>query len=56
MQQRVVSCPGCGAANARGKFCSECGEPLSLTRSCEGCSAEIPSGAKFCPECGQKAA
>jgi membrane protease subunit (stomatin/prohibitin family) len=56
MQQRVVSCPGCGAANARGKFCSECGGPLSLNKTCSGCSAEVPASAKFCPECGEKAA
>jgi predicted amidophosphoribosyltransferase len=43
-------------ANARGKFCSECGEPLSLNKNCNGCSAEMPASAKFCPECGEKAA
>jgi rRNA maturation endonuclease Nob1 len=28
---------------------------LSLNKTCEGCSAEMPSSAKFCPECGEKA-
>jgi membrane protease subunit (stomatin/prohibitin family) len=56
LQQRVVSCGSCGAASARGKFCSECGEPLSLNKACGGCSAEMPASAKFCPECGEKAA
>lgn len=45
-------CPACGQKTPKGKFCMECG--ASLIRKCTACGAEIPNGAKFCPECGEK--
>ena len=48
--ENKVICPGCKAEVAAGKFCIECGAPLSI--KCSNCSAELPAGAKFCPECG----
>ena len=42
----------CGAQNASGKFCAECGAP----RPAEGwtCSCGAVNKGKFCPECGAK--
>lgn len=45
-------CPSCGKKTPKGKFCMECGAPLA--NKCPNCGAEIPNGAKFCLECGQK--
>ncbi len=50
--QGMVVCPSCGKATPQGKFCMECGSPLS--RVCAGCGAQVAPGAKFCPECGQR--
>ena len=44
-------CPKCGFDNKVGKkFCTECGEKLSL--KCPTCNSEIEAGEKFCGECG----
>jgi len=48
-----IICPACGEKTQKGKFCMECGAPL--VRTCTKCGTEIPTGAKFCPECGEKA-
>ena len=48
-----IICPVCGEKTQKGKFCMECGAPL--VRTCAKCGTEIPTGAKFCPECGEKA-
>lgn len=45
-------CPACGKITPKGKFCVECGAPLS--KVCSNCGAKLPSGAKFCLECGEK--
>jgi len=45
----MTKCPQCGF-QSDGKFCRECGTPLSL--SCSSCRAPVGAGAKFCPECG----
>ena len=52
LSEDEVICPACGQKTHKGKFCSECGAPLIA--KCAGCGAELPSGAKFCLECGQK--
>ena len=49
----VVVCPQCGARVAAGKFCLECGAPLTPS-VCPKCGKEVPPGAKFCLECGEK--
>jgi double zinc ribbon protein len=46
-------CPHCGAeASHSGKFCPECGKPLTMPVACGKCGTESPRGTKFCPECG----
>jgi membrane protease subunit (stomatin/prohibitin family) len=50
---QVALCPNCGAeASHSGKFCAECGKPLTMPVTCEKCGTESPRGTKFCPECG----
>ncbi len=48
----LVTCPSCGKNVVPGKFCPECGKPLSVT--CPECGGVVPPGTKFCPECGAK--
>ncbi len=48
----TVTCPSCGADVPEGKFCPQCGKPLS--EACPSCGDSVPAGAKFCPNCGQK--
>lgn len=51
--QKSGVCPHCQAPAASGKFCPNCGKPLTPQSSvCAKCQAQIPEGAKFCPECG----
>jgi membrane protease subunit (stomatin/prohibitin family) len=51
-----VLCVGCGAKQAHGKFCAECGIALPQARKfCNGCGAELVPGAKFCANCGTSA-
>lgn len=45
-------CPACGKKTHKGKFCMECGAPL--VHKCPKCSTELPTSAKFCPECGER--
>ena len=42
-------CLKCGA-EALGKYCSQCGEPLRAV--CKACGTEAPPRSRFCPECG----
>ena len=46
-------CPVCGKPAGSGKFCTNCGAPLSMLK-CPACGAENAAGAKFCSECGAK--
>lgn len=48
----MVCCPSCGKIVVKGKFCPECGSRLAAV--CPKCGAELPAGAKFCLECGEK--
>src|SRR6266508_4600055 len=51
-KQRAM-CPHCGAeASASGKFCENCGKPLTIPVTCAKCGTESERGTKFCPECG----
>ena len=47
-----MTCPHCGAADAAGRFCSACGQPLPA--SCPECQAPLVSSVKFCGECGTR--
>ena len=48
----MVLCPGCKKTVIKGKFCPECGH--RLVRACPQCGNDVPDGAKFCLECGEK--
>ena len=49
----TVTCPGCRANVAPGKFCAECGTSLSpAPKFCPGCGTQGQPGAKFCANCG----
>lgn len=52
LAENEMLCPVCGKKTPKGKFCMECGAPL--VAKCAKCGAELPSGAKFCFECGEK--
>lgn len=48
----TVVCPNCGKTVAKGKFCPECGH--KFITACSKCGKDVPIGAKFCLECGEK--
>jgi len=51
------SCPSCHAnfvSPPGARFCSSCGEPLAVERTCPGCTARLAPDAAFCPACGVK--
>ena len=48
----TVTCPACGKLVAKGKFCPECGYQFATV--CPKCGKNVPVGAKFCLECGEK--
>ena len=52
LNENEVICPACGKKTMKGKFCMECGAPL--VAKCAKCGAELPSGSKFCFECGER--
>lgn len=52
LNENEVLCPHCGKKTPKGKFCMECGHPLSHT--CPNCGNDLPDNAKFCLNCGQK--
>jgi hypothetical protein len=52
-QPAVAICPSCHQETQSGKFCSNCGKPLTATMQCPNCHSEVKAGAKFCPECGK---
>lgn len=50
-----VTCGACKKVVAPGKFCAECGQPLSTgPKFCSNCGNKLPDGAKFCAECGTR--
>ena len=49
MTSSPAICLKCGA-EALGKYCSQCGEPLRAV--CKACGTEAPPRSRFCPECG----
>lgn len=52
IQENITICPSCKERVPKGKFCLNCG--CKLINKCPGCNAELPDGAKFCLECGEK--
>lgn len=48
----MITCPNCGKTVAKGKFCPECG--YKFITVCPKCGKDVPAGAKFCLECGEK--
>lgn len=45
-------CPQCSKLTGEGKFCNNCGAPLTL--KCPKCGTQNQTGIKFCSECGTK--
>lgn len=52
--EATVECPACHAETQPGRFCSACGAPLKPKTECPKCGSKVATGAKFCPDCGQK--
>ena len=52
LSENEMICPKCGNKTPKGKFCVECG--AKLQNICPNCGKEVPQGAKFCLECGQR--
>ena len=52
LSENEIICPNCGGKTPKGKFCTECG--AKLQNVCPNCGKEVPQGAKFCLECGQR--
>ncbi len=48
----TVVCPDCGKTVVKGKFCPECGHKFITV--CPKCGNNVPVGAKFCLDCGEK--
>ena len=48
----MLVCPKCGKTVAKGKFCPECGHKFIAV--CPQCGKDVPVGAKFCLDCGEK--
>ncbi len=53
IEARQTICPACGKPAGTGKFCNNCGTPLTLAK-CPKCGASNPAGTRFCGECGTK--
>lgn len=52
-----VTCAKCGARQAQGKFCAECGTALAQPKKfCISCGTELSPTAKFCASCGTSTA
>lgn len=53
IESKQTICPRCGKPAGEGKFCVNCGSPLTLVK-CPKCGAQNQAGARFCGECGTK--
>src|SRR5436309_13613990 len=43
-------CSRCGTENETGRFCHECGAPISA--ACPSCGTAVVPGHRFCGQCG----
>jgi hypothetical protein len=53
IESKQTICPQCGKPAGEGKFCVNCGAPLTLVK-CPKCGASNQAGTRFCGECGTK--
>jgi len=53
IEAKQTMCPKCGKPAGNGKFCNNCGEPLTM-KKCSKCGAKNIAGTQFCGECGKK--
>ncbi len=53
IESKQTLCPKCGKPSGEGKFCNNCGTPLSLAK-CPKCGTPNQAGTRFCGECGQR--
>jgi len=53
IESKQTICPQCGKPAGEGKFCNNCGAPLTLIK-CPKCGTQSPAGTRFCGECGAK--
>jgi len=53
IEGRQTICPQCGKPAGEGKFCTNCGAPLSQIK-CPKCGAKNQAGTRFCGECGTR--
>lgn len=53
IESKQTICSQCGKPAGKGKFCNNCGAPLSFVQ-CPKCGAKSPTGTQFCGECGTK--
>ncbi len=51
IESKQTLCPSCGKPAGEGKFCNNCGAPLTMLK-CETCGTQSPIGTRFCGECG----
>ena len=53
IESKQTMCPACGKPAGEGKFCNNCGSPLSMVE-CAKCGTKSPIGTTFCGECGNR--
>ena len=53
IESKQTICPQCDKPAGEGKFCNNCGAPITLIK-CPKCGAKSPIGTRFCGECGTK--